>query len=175
MNIAPCHACYACMETHTCAIQDDMKEVFQKLKTADVIVLALPVYFYSVSAQMKAVIDRCLVNHESLNHKKFYFIITAADPQHDAADGTLAAFRGFLRCLPDVQEAGVIYGMGAWDKGMFTATLPMSRLIKSERRSDNGTNQKELRFWVYASADERRRSGSQRVFQDGRRISAKRR
>lgn len=61
MNIAPCHACYACMETHTCAIQDDMKEVFQKLKDADVIVLASPVYFYSVSAQMKAVIDRCLV------------------------------------------------------------------------------------------------------------------
>lgn len=66
---------------------------------------------------MKAVIDRCLVNHKSLNHKKFYFIITAAAPQHDAADRTLEAFRGFLRCLPDAQEAGVIYGMGAWDKG----------------------------------------------------------
>lgn len=66
---------------------------------------------------MKAVIDRCLVNQKSLSHKKFYFIITAADPQHDAADGTLAAFRDFLRCLPDAQEAGVIYGMGAWDKG----------------------------------------------------------
>lgn len=117
MNIAPCHACYACMETHTCAIQDDMKEVFQKLKDAEVIVLASPVYFYSISAQMKAVIDRCLVNHKSLSRKKFYFIITAADPQHDAADGTLAAFRGFLRCLLDAQEAGVIYGMGAWDKG----------------------------------------------------------
>lgn len=117
MRIAPCRACYTCMETHTCAIQDDMKEVFQKLQAADVIVLASPVYFYSISTQMKAVIDRCLVNHKSLTNKKFYFIVTAADPQHDAAEGTLAAFRGFLRCLPDAQEAGLIYGMGTWDKG----------------------------------------------------------
>ena len=116
-NIAPCHACYACMETHDCAIRDDMKEVFEKLKKADVIVLASPVYFYSVSAQLKAMIDRCLVDHKCLSGKRFYFIITAADPQRDAAEGTLAALRGFLRCLPDAQEAGIVYGMGAWDKG----------------------------------------------------------
>lgn len=115
--IVPCNACYACMETHICAIKDDMEEVFSKLLKADVILLASPVYFYSVSAQMKAMIDRCLVNHNSLVGKKFYFIVTAADPQHDAADGTLAAFRGFIRCLPDSQEEGVVYGMGAWDKG----------------------------------------------------------
>ena len=117
MSVAPCRACYACMETHTCAIQDDMKEIFQKLKAADVIVLASPVYFYSITAQMKAVIDRCLVDHKCLRNKKFYFIITAADQQHDAADGTLEALRGFLRCLPEAQEEGIIYGMGAWDKG----------------------------------------------------------
>lgn len=65
MCIAPCRAYYACMDSHICAIQDDMKEVFQKLKAADVIVLASPVYLYSISAQMKAVIDRCLVDHKS--------------------------------------------------------------------------------------------------------------
>lgn len=116
-NIAPCRACYACMEKHGCVIGDDMKEVFQKLLAADVIVLASPVYFYSVSAQMKAMIDRCLVDHKSLKNKKFYYIITAADPQREAAEGTLLAFRGFIRCLPDAQEQGIVYGMGAWDKG----------------------------------------------------------
>lgn len=116
-KIAPCNACYACMETHTCVIKDGMEEVFQKLLEADVILLASPVYFYSVSAQMKAMIDRCLVGHKSLAGKKFYFIVTAADPQHEAAEGTLAAFRGFIRCLPDAKEEGVIYGTGTWDKG----------------------------------------------------------
>lgn len=116
-SILPCLACYACMETHSCIIRDDMGEVFQKLLAADVIVLASPVYFYSVSAQMKAMIDRCLVDYKSLRNKKFYYIITAADPQREAAEGTLLAFRGFIRCLPDAQEQGIVYGMGAWDKG----------------------------------------------------------
>lgn len=116
-KISPCNACYACMETHTCAIKDDMADIFPKLLEADVILLASPVYFYSVSAQMKAVIDRCMAGHKSLAGKQFYFIITAADPQREAAEGTLAALRGFLRCIPDAQEKGIIYGMGTWDKG----------------------------------------------------------
>lgn len=44
-------------------------------------------------------------------------ILTAADPQHSAADETLADFRGYLRCLPGAKEAGVIFGTGTWDKG----------------------------------------------------------
>ncbi len=116
-RIAPCSACYACMETHSCMIKDDMADIFPKLVETDVIVLASPVYFYSVSAQMKAMIDRCLVGHKSIAGKRFYFIVTAADPQHEAAEGTLSAFRGFIRCLPGAQEKGVIFGTGTWDKG----------------------------------------------------------
>lgn len=116
-KLSPCHACYACMETHTCVIKDDMKDIFSKLQEADVIVLASPVYFYSVSAQMKIMIDRCLVDHKSLAGKQFYFIVTAADPQREAADGVLSALCGFVRCIPDAKEKGIIYGMGTWDKG----------------------------------------------------------
>lgn len=43
--------------------------------------------------------------------------LVSVDPEEEAADGTLAAFRGFLRCLPDAKEAGVIYGTGTWEKG----------------------------------------------------------
>ena len=117
LKISPCKACYGCTKDHTCAIKDDMAGVFSKLIDADVIVLASPVYFYSLTAQMKMFIDRCLVNYKAIVNKSFYFIITAADPQREAAAGTLMSFRGFLRCLPNAQEAGVIFGMGAWDKG----------------------------------------------------------
>ena len=116
-KIAPCLACYGCLDSHTCVRADDMADVFEALKKADVIVLASPVYFYSVCGQMKIMIDRCLVDHQSLKDKIFYFIVTAADPQHTAAAETLADFRGFLRCLPEAKEAGVIYGTGTWDKG----------------------------------------------------------
>ena len=58
-KIAPCSACYFCRSHHgECAHKDDMAEVLQKMIDADVIVLSSPVYFYSIDAQLKAVIDR---------------------------------------------------------------------------------------------------------------------
>ncbi len=82
---------------------------------ADVSILATPVYFYSMNAQMKAFIDRCLPRYQEIRNKMFYYIITAADPQHSAADETIAGLRGYLRCLPGAQEKGIIYGTGTWD------------------------------------------------------------
>ena len=87
------------------------------MKAADVIVLAAPVYFYSVCAQMKIMIDRCFADYRSIKDKTFYLIVTAAEPSHSAAETALADMRGFLRCLPGAKEAGVILGTGTWDKG----------------------------------------------------------
>jgi multimeric flavodoxin WrbA len=94
-----------------------MVEIIEEMKKADVIVLSSPVYFYSLSAQMKLVIDRTYAAFRELKGKQFYYIVTAADPQHEAAEPTLAAFRGFVCCLPEAKEMGVLYGTGAWDKG----------------------------------------------------------
>lgn len=117
-KISPCLACYHCLEGgHECAIKDDMADIQQKIIDADVILLATPIYFYSLSAQMKIMIDRCLPHYREMKNKQFYFIVTAADPQHDAADEALASMRGFLRCLPESVEKGVIYGTGTWNKG----------------------------------------------------------
>ena len=116
-KIAPCMACYGCAESHVCVRKDDMSMVLEALKAADVIVLASPVYFYSICAQMKMMIDRCLADYQAIKNKTFYLIVTAADPQHTAAEETLADFRGYLRCLPGAKEAGVVFGTGTWDKG----------------------------------------------------------
>lgn len=116
-NISPCVACDACAKTGACVKKDDMAEIQQAIIDADVLVLASPVYFYCMDAQMKMMIDRCLPRHREMTKKKVYFIATAADPKQSATDETLAGFRGFLRCLPESQECGVIYGTGAWEKG----------------------------------------------------------
>ena len=116
-KIAPCLACYGCTDSHVCVRRDDMAEVLEALKAADVIVLASPVYFYSICAQMKTMIDRCLADYMAISGKTFYLIVTSAEPLHSAADTTLADFRGFLRCLPGAKEAGVVLGTGTWDKG----------------------------------------------------------
>lgn len=116
-RLAPCAACYGCLRSGICVKKDALPEVREKMLAADVIVLATPVYFYSMAAQIKLLIDRCLGYCKALSGKRFYFIITAADPEDTAAEPTLAGLRGFLRCIPDAQEKGVILGMGAWDKG----------------------------------------------------------
>ena len=59
-KVNPCIGCNSCFDRagHECFQQDDMQIVYDKLKCADVIVVASPVYFYGVSAQLKAIIDR---------------------------------------------------------------------------------------------------------------------
>ena len=59
-EISPCSHCDYCVESKgKCSIDDDMNEVYSLLREADGIILASPVHFGSISAQLKAVIDRC--------------------------------------------------------------------------------------------------------------------
>lgn len=109
-KIAPCLACEACLRNGgTCVQKDDMTDVLQKLIDADVIVLSTPVYYYSISAQMKTMIDRCLAGGSQLKNKEFYFITTAADAPH-AMERTMADLQGFVDCVPESVVKGKDYG-----------------------------------------------------------------
>ncbi len=116
-NIGFCRAYYACRGTGVCAIKDDMAEVLQKMIDADVLVLASPVYFYSIDAQLKALIDRTVARWLEVRNKEFYYIVTAADSGREAAETTLACLRGYADCVNGAIEKGVIYGMGVYEKG----------------------------------------------------------
>jgi NAD(P)H-dependent FMN reductase len=59
MKISPCLEIYACRKDGKCPIRDDMETLYPKLAEADIVALASPVFFYGVSAQVKAMIDRC--------------------------------------------------------------------------------------------------------------------
>jgi len=59
LTIAPCQHCDACLETGRCKVEDDMQMVYRELEEADRIVLASPIQFMTVTAQAKAMIDRC--------------------------------------------------------------------------------------------------------------------
>ena len=59
-DISPCTHCNECAETMgKCSISDDMDEIYKALREADGIIMASPIHFGSISAQLKAVIDRC--------------------------------------------------------------------------------------------------------------------
>lgn len=125
-NIGFCRACYACKDTGVCAIKDDMAEVLQKMIDADVLVLASPVYFYSVDAQLKALIDRTVARWLEVKDKEFYYIATAADAELESAETTLNCFRGYADCVEGAKEMGIIYGMGVYEKGEIKDTKAMN-------------------------------------------------
>ncbi len=59
MDIAPCRHCDGCLKTGRCVIDDDMQMVHRELRDVDHIVVSSPIFFMGVTAQTKAMIDRC--------------------------------------------------------------------------------------------------------------------
>ena len=149
-RIAPCRACYFCRDHGgECVIKDDMAEVLQKMIDADVIVLASPVYFYSIAAQLKAVIDRTVARWLEVKNKEFYYIVTCADTQKSAALTTLDCFRGYADCVQGAKKCGVIYGTGVYEKGKIEGTpaykqaYEMGRKVYFYTMKKLGANQKK--------------------------------
>lgn len=117
-NINYCNGCGVCINGEkSCPLKDDMAEILDKMIAADVIVMATPVYFYTMDAQMKTLIDRTCSRYTEISNKEFYFIVAAADNSKKAMTRTLEGFRGFTSCLSGAKEKGIIYGTGAWNIG----------------------------------------------------------
>lgn len=123
-----CKACYYCKDNNgECVFKDDMAKILQKMIDADVIVLSSPVYFYSISAQLKAVIDRTVARWLEVKNKEFYYIVTCADEEIESTETTLACFRGYADCVEGAVEKGVILGTGVYEKGTVKTKEVMAR------------------------------------------------
>ena len=121
-KISLCTGCYFCREHGgRCAFNDDMGDILQKIIDCDVLVLSSPVYFYSISAQLKAVIDRTVARWTEIANKDLYYIVTAAEDDSDTLDTTLACFHGFAKCIDGYEEKGTLYGKGVYEKGAVLA------------------------------------------------------
>lgn len=113
--------CLGCMDCQSnggvCVQNDDMAEILDKMVQADVLVMATPIYFYNMDAQLKVLIDRTCPQYTSISNKKAYLIATSYDSRKEAIDVTVAGFRAFLSCLDNVEEAGIIHGTGVLNEG----------------------------------------------------------
>ncbi len=59
LKVSPCREYYGCLRDGDCAIRDDMDGIYPKLLHADAVIVASPIFFYGLTAQLKALIDRC--------------------------------------------------------------------------------------------------------------------
>ena len=79
-NIQPCDSCRACNKTGECNIKDDMQQLYAKFAEADGIIFSTPIYFYGMTAQTKAIIDRTISMNrpeKSMANKVGGVIVTA--------------------------------------------------------------------------------------------------
>ena len=87
---------------------------------AEVIVLATPVYFYTMCAQLKALIDRSVMVYPKITDKDFYYLMTMAETDEKMFTGTVEALRGFAACCPGSREKGIIAVPGVYESGAIT-------------------------------------------------------
>lgn len=112
-DIKFCKGCLACQKIGHCVINDDANEITEKMKEADVIIWATPVYYYEMSGQMKTMIDRAnslfATGHR---FKEVYLIATAADSSKGVIQHVINGLNGWIACFSGVKLSGYINGCG---------------------------------------------------------------
>ena len=118
-KVNPCMSCNACFvsKDNTCAQKDDMALIYEKMAQADMLVIASPVYFYGLSAQLKAVIDRC---HNPIRDtfpiKKMALLLVGAATLPELFDSILTQYQLCLNFFK-LDGAGRVLVCGVKDKG----------------------------------------------------------
>ena len=118
-KVNPCIGCNTCFarEGHECFQKDDMSQVYEKLKAADVLVVASPVYFYGVSAQLKTLIDRLHTPmRNEFKMKRLALILVGAATLPELFDAIKVQYRLVLNYFK-LEDAGTVLVRGAKDKG----------------------------------------------------------
>ena len=135
MNIAGCRGCNHCFEEKgVCVQKDDAVFILDTLKQAEVLVLASPIYYFSVSAQLKLAIDRTYALLEvGTPLKKAALLITCGDNSEKAADGAVAMYKNI--CLySNWEDAGIIIATGLHEPGEIDgdASLDLAKALGRE-------------------------------------------
>ena len=137
LKISPCISCGGCDKKGKCIVEDDMTQLYEKIISTDKIILASPIFFYGITAQAKAFIDRtqALWNRKRLLQKKGEWV---DNPDRKGFFISVAATRGSR-----IFEGAVLtmkYGydaMGMEYAGDFLVSGP-------DKRSDMAKNETKL-------------------------------
>ena len=122
-KVNPCLGCNACFKTDgICAQKDDMAVIYEKVSQADMLVIASPVYFYGISAQLKAIIDRFHNPiRDSFPIKKMALLLVGAATLPGLFDAILTEYNLCLNFF-NIEDAGKVLVRGVKDKGVIKGT-----------------------------------------------------
>ena len=109
-----CRGCLACQKIGHCVITDDTIEITEKMKNADVIAFASPIYYYEMSGQLKTMLDRANALFASdYKFRDIYFLSSAAENDEHAADTAIQGINGWIACFDKAELKGTVLGAGA--------------------------------------------------------------
>ena len=119
-----CQGCYgtgsrvSCSAAGRCWQEDDMASIPGRIRDANALVFAAPVYFYSVSGQLKVFLDRSLPLYGKNNAFHDIYLIAASEAgEKSAMNGAIQAVQGWISCMPGTHLEGVVYGTGSLAPG----------------------------------------------------------
>ena len=128
LKISGCWHCDACLEKGICRVKDDMQMIYQEMENADRIVLSSPVQFMGISAQLKAMVDRCQALWarkyvlkipplgDDRPRRGFFISVSGRRTVPNLFDGELLTIKNFFRMI-DVPYAGDLLIPGVDAKG----------------------------------------------------------
>ena len=116
-EINPCRGCDYCKSRGVCVQKDDMQEVSRQVLEADAIALISPIYFFGMTAQIKAVIDRLYATYPAFQQKGLHaaLICAGGDTEEWVMQGAVANYEALCRYL-NWQDRGRVFALGAQTK-----------------------------------------------------------
>ena len=117
-DIKYCIGCLSCQKTGKCVLKDDVADIMAKVKEAEVIVYATPIYYYEMCGQMKTLLDRLnpLYSGDYI-FRDIYLIATAADDGDTTFDKAYSGLQGWVDCFEKATLKGKLVAGGVDEAG----------------------------------------------------------
>lgn len=115
-DIKYCIGCLSCQNTGSCVLTDDVADIMSKVKEAEVIVYATPIYYYEMWGQMKTLLDRLNpIFSADYSFRDIYMIATAAEDEETVFDKAYNGLQGWVDCFEKATLKGIVTGGGIED------------------------------------------------------------
>ena len=96
-----------------CVLKDDVADIMAKVKDAEVIVYATPIYYYEMCGQMKTLLDRLNPLYSTdYSFRDIYMIATAAENDESAFEKAYNGLQGWVDCFEKASLKGMVGGGG---------------------------------------------------------------
>ena len=117
-EIKYCIGCLSCMKTQRCVQKDDAAGIAERVKQADILVFATPIYYYEMCGQMKTLLDRMNPLYGTdYRFRRVYLLSTAADSAPGTDERAVNGLQGWIECFEKAEFGGALFCGGLNEPG----------------------------------------------------------